>query len=210
MIHGTSTRPQTGSQVNPNIFLRANAAAFAIHSASPPCRYASPPAAIALAEPISAWHPPDAPAMLAFSAITAPIPALTKSASTIRFSVSLQYSSYDKNTAGITPHAPAVGAATIRFIQALDSPIFTAFSITSPMYPPARLRPEALYACRFFSVAARHSTCRDDRAVIFLICLAHRLIHLPHCFKRFFHRHLAFLHICQKNHLPERNLMFVR
>ena len=149
LIHGTSTRPQTGSQVSPNIFLRANAAAFAIHSASPPCRYASPPAAIALAEPISAWHPPDAPAMLAFSAITAPIPALTKSASTIRFSVSLQYSSYDKNTAGITPHAPAVGAATIRFIQALDSPIFTAFSITSPMYPPARLRPEALYACSF-------------------------------------------------------------
>ena len=53
--------------------------------------------------------------MLAFSAITAPIPALTKSASTIRFSVSLQYSSYDKKYRRNHPHAPAVGAATIRF-----------------------------------------------------------------------------------------------
>ena len=37
------------------------------------------------------------------------------------------------------PQLPAVGAATIRFIQAFDSPIFTAFSITSVIKSPTSL-----------------------------------------------------------------------
>ena len=53
-----------------------------ILSTSPPWRNVSPAAAIALAEPISAWHPPEAPAIEAFSAITAPIPAAINNAFT--------------------------------------------------------------------------------------------------------------------------------
>ena len=58
---------------------------------------------------------------------------------------SIKYVSYDINTAGITPQDPAVGAATILRIHALDSPILRAFSITIPTKSPHIFLPDLLY-----------------------------------------------------------------
>ena len=46
------------------------------------------------------------------------------------------YAAMGIKTAGKTPQAPAVGAATIRRIQALDSPVHSATAITSLMKLP--------------------------------------------------------------------------
>lgn len=58
-------------------------------------------------------------------------------------------SSNVRKTAGTTPQEPAVGAATIRFMQALDSPVFKAFSITFPINFPQSKVPASLAACIF-------------------------------------------------------------
>ena len=60
---GTSTSPATGSQTSPIRFFSAMATAWPICWPSPPRRATSAPAAMADAVPISAWQPPDAPAM---------------------------------------------------------------------------------------------------------------------------------------------------
>ena len=47
------------------------------------------------------------------------------------------------STAGSTPQLPAVGAATMHFMQALLSPISSACASTVPMYSPQMVFPDA-------------------------------------------------------------------
>ena len=54
LMHGTSTRPATGSQASPSRLFNASAAAWMICTASPPRSQVTAPAAMADAEPISA------------------------------------------------------------------------------------------------------------------------------------------------------------
>ena len=122
-MQGTSTRPATGSQTRPSRFCSANPAAYIICPAVPLCKKTSVPAAIADAAPISAWQPPSAPEIDARFAIICPIPAETNSPCIILFSVVFLSRYSGTRTAGRTPHEPAVGAATIRFMHAFDSAI---------------------------------------------------------------------------------------
>ena len=64
-------------------------------------------------------------------------------ASSIRSSGMLSRRYSGISTAGITPQAPAVGAATIRRMQALDSPMHRASVITSAAKLPEMGSPEA-------------------------------------------------------------------
>ena len=72
---GTSTKPATGSQASPRIFFIARANACNTSSFVPPANSVTAAAAIAAAEPHSAWQPPTAPATEAFLATTAPTAA---------------------------------------------------------------------------------------------------------------------------------------
>ena len=76
-MHGTSTSPATGSHESPSMFLSAIAIAFAACLALPPNSSTSAAAAIPLAEPTSAWHPPAAPEIVE-EAIPAPEPVKTE------------------------------------------------------------------------------------------------------------------------------------
>ena len=76
---------------------------------------------MALAVPTSAWQPPAAPLMPEFSATTTPMAEATSRASSICRSVRPYCSCRAMSTPGSTPEAPAVGAATIRPIEALTS-----------------------------------------------------------------------------------------
>ena len=76
---------------------------------------------MAEAAPISAWHPPSAPEMDALVAITWPKPAATYRHWIIVSSESPSRSCRGSSTAGMTPLAPAVGAATINPMVALTS-----------------------------------------------------------------------------------------
>ena len=146
LTQGTSTRPATGSHTRPIRFLSAMAAAWPMVSASAPFTWQMAAAAIAEPEPISAWQPPAAPARKARLAMTWPTPAATYMASTI-FSSDTSYSlKKGTSTAGSTPHAPAVGAAMIRFIQALLHPIFRATVITFAIKSPQRVSPFFWYS----------------------------------------------------------------
>ena len=71
-IQGHSTSPATGSHTSPSMFLTAIADALNEAAGDAPQSSASAAAAIADAEPISAWHPPSAPEMLALRAIITP------------------------------------------------------------------------------------------------------------------------------------------
>ena len=120
-MHGHSTRPATGSHTRPITFFSAIAAALRHLSALPPSSSHSAAAAIAAAEPVSAWQPCSAPLMLAFAAIMLPIaPAVSRPLSSFS---SFQPRSFAqvKSTPGNIPLAPAVGAATMRPIAAFTS-----------------------------------------------------------------------------------------
>ena len=54
-------------------------------------------------------------------------------------------SAYDISTAGITPHEPAVGAATMHFIQALLSATAIAVYITFKAKSPSRVSPSEYF-----------------------------------------------------------------
>ena len=137
--HGHSTRPPTGSHTSPRMFLRAMAAAVNTCSGVPPLISTSAPAAMAAALPVSAWHPPDAPDMLAFRAITVPMaPAqnrLLQTASSECPAILPPATS----TAGRIPLAPAVGAATIVPIDALTSVTASAEATIVARFSPMRL-----------------------------------------------------------------------
>ena len=76
---------------------------------------------MAEAEPTSAWQPPSAPEREASFSITRPIPPAVKNARTRASSLAPFSAATVNRTAGSTPQAPAVGAATIRPMQALTS-----------------------------------------------------------------------------------------
>ncbi|MNN21810.1 hypothetical protein D3C81_1351450 [compost metagenome] len=65
-MHGTCTRPPTGSQVNPRLCSRAISAAFSNCGGVAPSTWARPAAAIEQAEPTSPWQPTSAPEIDAF------------------------------------------------------------------------------------------------------------------------------------------------
>ena len=106
-------------------------------------------AAIAAADPISAWHPPSAPATVAFRAIIDPtIEAFSRA---LASSASLKpcCSCNVSNTAGITPADPAVGAATIRPIAALVSRTATALRVAEAIMEPRTPAPKSSSSCSF-------------------------------------------------------------
>src|SRR5574344_761381 len=87
--------------------------------------------------------------MEALFAITCPIPAATKRLLII-FSWEKTLPLYSGiNTAVNTPHEPAVGAATIRFIQAFDSAVWSAQIITFAKKSPQMELCFLLYAENF-------------------------------------------------------------
>lgn len=61
LMHGISTKPATGSQTRPNMDFKVMAAASAHIPGVPPHSSVTAAAAIAAADPHSAWHPPSAP-----------------------------------------------------------------------------------------------------------------------------------------------------
>ena len=67
--HGTSTRPATGSHTRPIMLVSAFPAAFKHCSGVPPSSSTHAAAAMAAAEPISAWQPPSAPETVALRVI---------------------------------------------------------------------------------------------------------------------------------------------
>ena len=64
--HGFSTSPPIGSQTSPKIFTVAKDAASRHWAGVPSKSSTAADAAMALAAPTSAWHPPSAPAVVAF------------------------------------------------------------------------------------------------------------------------------------------------
>src|SRR5690606_16618887 len=72
LTHGTSTSPATGSQTSPNIFFNVIANASEHCCGDPPAISTIAAAAIAPAEPTSAWQPPAAPEIKALLATTRP------------------------------------------------------------------------------------------------------------------------------------------
>src|SRR4029077_13790183 len=62
LMHGTWTRPATGSQVNPRLCSSAIAPALSTWATLPPSTSQRPVAAIRLAAPTSPWQPTSAPA----------------------------------------------------------------------------------------------------------------------------------------------------
>lgn len=72
LMHGISVNPPTGSQTNPNMFCNARDAARNPYSTVPPNISITAAAAIALAEPFSAWHPATSAPNVASLAINAP------------------------------------------------------------------------------------------------------------------------------------------
>lgn len=108
------------------MFCRAKAAAWAQASGVPPKSSVTAAAAMAALEPISAWHPPLAPAMW----ITRPIifatpPARTKGMRSSSSGIP-RWSATPRRAPGSVPALPAVGAATIRPMRAFSS--FTAMA----------------------------------------------------------------------------------
>ena len=87
-------------------------------------------AAMALAAPTSAWQPPSAPAKVARLATTWPKPAATYKARQTASSSAEPVRQSGSSTAGSTPQLPAVGAATMRFMQALHSAVLRASAMT--------------------------------------------------------------------------------
>ena len=114
-------------------------------------------AAMALAAPTSAWQPPSAPATVAFLVIKYPIAAAFAKALMSSSSLNPCSSCAAKSIAGTTPEEPAVGAATMRPIDAFVSSTAMAYvvaraSIGSAMHTLAV--PLSVLASSFESAAA--------------------------------------------------------
>ena len=78
---------------------------------------------MAVAVPHSAWQPPTAPAMEAFSATTRPMAPAVKRARVMSFMVAFVSSATAARTAGRIPQEPAVGQATMQYIFAFASAV---------------------------------------------------------------------------------------
>ena len=118
---GTSTRFATGSQISPIMLCSASDAAVSACSREPPARVTMPAAAIAAAEPPSAWQPPTSAANDHGVQINTPINPAAKSARAIASSSSCIDSATVITAAGKAAQAPAVGAATITPIELFTS-----------------------------------------------------------------------------------------
>ena len=110
---GTSTRPPMGSHARPSRLPRAMEEALSACSGVPPSICASAAAAMAAAEPTSAWQPPSAPATLALRESSMPTAAAHQSACWMSFSPVPRASPAEMTHPGTTPEEPAVGAATM-------------------------------------------------------------------------------------------------
>ena len=121
LMQGTSTRPANGSQARPSMFFSARAMAWAACSGLPPAISVTAEAAMALAEPISAWQPPAAPEMPARLAITKPTAPAVNRWRTTTSSGSPIFSWMASITPGRTPEEPAVGVAQMRPMAAFTS-----------------------------------------------------------------------------------------
>ena len=119
--HGTSTSPATGSQTSPSRFWIADATAQDACAGVPPASSTIAAAAIAAAEPVSAWQPPSAPATDARFSITSPTAAAVNMLITTARSSQPSSSRIVSSAAGRMPQEPAVGAATMRPMAALSS-----------------------------------------------------------------------------------------
>ena len=100
---GTSTSPAIGSQTRPSIFDSAIDAASRLCCGVPPNIATAAAAAIAEAEPTSAWQPASAPATEALRISRQPIAPAVKSPLRTVASSSPNSSSSAKRTAGSTP-----------------------------------------------------------------------------------------------------------
>ena len=138
LTQGTSTRPPTGSQMRPMTLARAKATAWSTWTGVPSSSSTRPPAAMAEAEPISAWQPPSAPDRVASFSMTMPIPPAVKQARSRASSLRPRASATVNSTAGSTPQAPAVGAATTRPMQAFTSATARAPAIIREKAGPSR------------------------------------------------------------------------
>ena len=115
---GYSTSPRTGSQTRPSRLPIAVEAASRASSGVPPRSSTRAAAAIAEADPTSAWQPPSAPETEALRARRAPTALAHHRASTTCSSVAPTASPTARRQPGTTPADPAVGAATITPIVA--------------------------------------------------------------------------------------------
>ena len=141
LMQGISTSPATGSQTRPSWFTIEIAQASPHCEGVPPMSSTSAAAAIPEALPHSAWQPPWAPATLAFCAITMPMaPAVNMDMTTSR-SAKPRSSYRDTRHPGRMPQLPAVGAATIRPMEALQPATASALEmarvIKGPQSPPS-------------------------------------------------------------------------
>ena len=118
---GTSTSPATGSQTSPIRLVSAFAAAFRHCAGVPPASSQVAAAAMAHAAPTSAWQPPSAPDTVAFLVMRYPTAAAQESPRARSSSVNPRSSPSAMSTPGTTPALPAVGAATMRPIEAFVS-----------------------------------------------------------------------------------------
>ncbi len=143
LTHGISTRPATGSQTRPSTFASAVATAFPIIRGVPPASSTTAAAAIAAAEPHSAWQPPSAPARHALFAITMPTAEAVKRDITQARSDSFLSACMVRTAAGRIPLLPAVGAATMRPMEAFSSEIASARYRAPPKNGPVRFFPKS-------------------------------------------------------------------
>ncbi len=110
---------------------------------SPPRSCVAAAAAMALAVPTSAWQPPSAPATVALRLTTKPTAAAHARASRSRAPSYFSASSKASTTPGTTPAEPAVGAATMRPMDALVSSTAIASSAARASTPPASAPPRS-------------------------------------------------------------------
>src|SRR5699024_601758 len=127
--HGTSTRPATGSQTRPSIFLSAMAKPCALIAGVPPAISTRAAAAIALALPTSAWQPPAAPEMFALFATTKPNAPEVNRNLIMSSRDTPCFSFMANNTPGTTPPHPAAVAAQTSPIAAFTSLVLPAWAI---------------------------------------------------------------------------------
>ncbi len=119
---------EPGHRPDLGYFFSASAKASAICAFVPPKRSTAATAAIAVAVPHSAWQPPTAPAIDAFSATTLPIAPASKKCSRHIIHGGIHFfrdrSQYRRQNAA----GPAVGHATMRYILAFASAVATAYA----------------------------------------------------------------------------------
>ena len=138
---GTSTRPPTGSHTSPMSEESAFAAASRACAGVPPAISTAAAAAMAAAAPISAWQPPSAPDTVALRAMRYPTAPAASSPRRSAAASRPRSCSRASSTPGTTPAEPAVGAATMRPMDAFVSSTASAYSMAAPARPSTTAGP---------------------------------------------------------------------